>query len=164
MPESETGPDLLDDYLLHDQPEKVMIVPGSEKSAFEDLLRSRTALLTVTAIEQLHETVAQHGRQSLLLFHGSLDSCAREDVSRVLAVARDLYAARTVVMSACDPLDEAQPVTRNFMFSMGFRSRGGADNSDISLYEYHIHDYKTVPDWLNARFWANPENWGKYRW
>ncbi|WP_259740705.1 DUF6231 family protein, partial [Pseudomonas poae] len=25
-------------------------------------------------------------------------------------------------------------------------------------------DYKQVPDWLNARFWANPENFGKYWW
>ncbi|MFP5429187.1 MAG: DUF6231 family protein, partial [Gammaproteobacteria bacterium] len=24
--------------------------------------------------------------------------------------------------------------------------------------------YKQVPDWLNARFWANPENFGKYWW
>ncbi|MGV8865199.1 MAG: DUF6231 family protein, partial [Pseudomonas sp.] len=25
-------------------------------------------------------------------------------------------------------------------------------------------DYKQVPDWLNAKFWANPENYGKYWW
>ena len=24
--------------------------------------------------------------------------------------------------------------------------------------------YKQVPDWLNAKFWANPENFGKYWW
>ncbi|MFO5894085.1 DUF6231 family protein, partial [Pseudomonas aeruginosa] len=23
---------------------------------------------------------------------------------------------------------------------------------------------KQVPDWLNAKFWANPENFGKYWW
>ncbi|WP_221179227.1 DUF6231 family protein, partial [Pseudomonas protegens] len=25
-------------------------------------------------------------------------------------------------------------------------------------------EYKQVPDWLNSRFWANPENFGKYWW
>ncbi|MCF3991384.1 DUF6231 family protein, partial [Pseudomonas aeruginosa] len=25
-------------------------------------------------------------------------------------------------------------------------------------------EYKQVPDWLNAKFWANPENFGKYWW
>ena len=32
------------------------------------------------------------------------------------------------------------------------------------LYEYSVLDYKTVPDWLNAKNWANPELWDKYRW
>ncbi|MEL0028425.1 MAG: DUF6231 family protein [Perlucidibaca sp.] len=31
-------------------------------------------------------------------------------------------------------------------------------------WSYDIRTYKTVPDWLNPKFWANPENWGKYRW
>ncbi|MFI7908468.1 DUF6231 family protein, partial [Acinetobacter baumannii] len=21
-----------------------------------------------------------------------------------------------------------------------------------------------VPDWFNSKFWANPENWNKFRW
>ncbi|MFE1698566.1 DUF6231 family protein, partial [Acinetobacter baumannii] len=24
--------------------------------------------------------------------------------------------------------------------------------------------YKHVPDWFNSKFWANPENWNKFRW
>ncbi len=32
------------------------------------------------------------------------------------------------------------------------------------LYEYNILNYKNTPDWLNAKNWANPELWGKYRW
>lgn len=157
-------PDLLDDYLLHDNPESVLLVPGKAPGGFKDMLSQRVTTLNVATRDELPQAVQEQGRQSLLVFHGSLDSCERDDVTLILAAARDLYAARTVVMSACDPFDEEQPVSRNFMFSMGFRFRGGADNGNFSLYEYAIHDYKTVPDWLNARFWANPENWGKYRW
>lgn len=29
----------------------------------------------------------------------------------------------------------------------------------MNLYYYDLDTYKTVPDWLNARFWANPERW-----
>lgn len=36
--------------------------------------------------------------------------------------------------------------------------------SDYWLYRYDIYDYKITPDWLNARHWANPEQWGKHRW
>ncbi len=27
-----------------------------------------------------------------------------------------------------------------------------------------IFDYKDAPDWLNSRFWANPQMWDKARW
>lgn len=27
------------------------------------------------------------------------------------------------------------------------------------LYHYDLDAYKTVPDWLNARYWAHPERW-----
>lgn len=29
----------------------------------------------------------------------------------------------------------------------------------IHLYHYDLDAYKTVPDWLNARYWAHPERW-----
>ena len=29
---------------------------------------------------------------------------------------------------------------------------------------YDLREYKQVPDWLNAKFWANPERFGKYWW
>lgn len=46
----------------------------------------------------------------------------------------------------------------------GFRALGfvfiGADTAGATrLYEYDIDTYKTVPDWLNARYWAHPERW-----
>lgn len=34
----------------------------------------------------------------------------------------------------------------------------------IYLWQFNILTYKTVPDWLNAKYWANPENFDKYRW
>ena len=27
------------------------------------------------------------------------------------------------------------------------------------VYHYDLNVYKTVPDWLNSRFWAHPERW-----
>lgn len=38
------------------------------------------------------------------------------------------------------------------------------DEQVLSLFTYDLLDYKQVPDWLNAKFWANPENFGKYWW
>lgn len=31
-------------------------------------------------------------------------------------------------------------------------------------FEFNIADYKRTPDWLNSRYWANPQRWNKERW
>lgn len=46
------------------------------------------------------------------------------------------------------------------MITLGFR---GTELPE-PVFNYDIRDYKHTPDWLNARNWANPELWGKYRW
>jgi len=38
------------------------------------------------------------------------------------------------------------------------------DGEVYEAWSYDIRTYKAVPDWLNPKFWANPENWNKYRW
>jgi hypothetical protein len=34
----------------------------------------------------------------------------------------------------------------------------------FEIYGFDLGSYKATPDWLNARHWAHPEHWGKYRW
>ena len=34
----------------------------------------------------------------------------------------------------------------------------------LKIWQFNLYDYKPQPDWLNARYWANPENFDKYRW
>ncbi len=38
------------------------------------------------------------------------------------------------------------------------------DSSLPTLWQFNLYDYKQLPNWLNADYWANPENWGKHRW
>jgi len=37
-------------------------------------------------------------------------------------------------------------------------------NQHYQLLSYNIKNYRPKHDWLNSRFWANPENYDKYRW
>ena len=37
-------------------------------------------------------------------------------------------------------------------------------SSSPTLWQFNLYDYKQLPNWLNADYWANPENWGKHRW
>ena len=43
--------------------------------------------------------------------------------------------------------------------ALGFALSATDTVADVSVYDYDLATYKTVPDWLNARFWAHPERW-----
>lgn len=76
---------------------------------------------------------------------------------------RDLYAQHALVLLTKD--------SDLNMTAMGF-SRLTPDlvtlqdyqDRAMQLWQFNLFDYKQLPDWLNSRFWANPEMWDKARW
>ena len=78
--------------------------------------------------------------------------------AQVLVKLRDLMAKRIVVA--------AQLGDEKLLRSLGFTRllEHSQQTADFEFWQFNILTYKQVPDWLNARFWANPENWNKFRW
>lgn len=78
--------------------------------------------------------------------------------SQLLVKLRDLMAKRIVVVTA---LKDEQ-----LMRSLGFTQLidKTTHDQDFALWQFNILTYKHVPDWFNSKFWANPENWNKFRW
>lgn len=78
--------------------------------------------------------------------------------SQVLVKLRDLLAKRIMVLSASE---DAQ-----LLRSLGFTQlqEHMSDDSKLAFWQFNILTYKHVPDWFNSKFWANPENWNKFRW
>lgn len=76
---------------------------------------------------------------------------------------RDFYAQQVIVIGATDP---DRPFTRQVLVGLGFHQIGHSEDTDGKRvwYEFDIATYKTTPDWLNPRHWANPMLWDKYRW
>lgn len=76
---------------------------------------------------------------------------------------RDFYAERVIVIGAPNP---NQPLTRQVLIGLGFHQIGHSEDTHGKRvwYEFDIATYKTTPDWLNPRHWANPMLWDKYRW
>jgi len=66
-----------------------------------------------------------------------------------------LYAAPRMLITAqpgC-ALDDAS------FRALGFTLSATDAQENVRVYEYDLATYKTVPDWLNARYWAHPERW-----
>ena len=86
----------------------------------------------------------------------------------LLSRLRDTDSAR--VYLACRGATKAADKKHDaHLRALGFRllrvyKSDDANEPSVYLYYYDIYDYKEVPDWLNDRFWANPERWGKERW
>lgn len=74
--------------------------------------------------------------------------------SQALTRLRDLLARQVLVV--------ADPLQSDMLRALGFSQFGQLEQWPV--WQFNILAYKQVPDWLNAKYWANPENFGKYRW
>jgi hypothetical protein len=91
---------------------------------------------------------------TLALGIDALNGLDAQQARQLIGQAR-LYAAPRLLIAAqpgC-ALDEAAFRALGFVLSTTEPVEG------MRLYDYDLDTYKTVPDWLNARFWANPERW-----
>ena len=101
-------------------------------------------------------------RFDLALLVDCLEHLPNRTGLELLGGIRNLNASRIAVLvdlGACDWKD-----TDFFSLALQAGERFQRDEQVLTLFTYDLLDYKQVPDWLNARFWANPENFGKYWW
>ena len=85
-------------------------------------------------------------------------SQTQQHTSQILVKLRDLLAKRIVVVS--------QLQDEQLLRALGFTQLidKTTHDKDFALWQFNILTYKHVPDWFNSKFWANPENWDKFRW
>lgn len=83
-----------------------------------------------------------------------------ETISQLVAVARDRWARQVLVLI---PKQSNSHTTEREFFALGFKHRQLPDalKVDFAAYGFSITRYKATPDWLNSRYWANPERWNK---
>lgn len=105
-------------------------------------------------LEEVLEHPADQPAELVLVATAMRGDVRRED--QALARLRDLLAQRILLITR----DEDELATR--LLSLGYRILGRNDGRLVAGFD--LHDYKHCPEWLNARHWANPENWGRFRW
>ncbi|MFA9204238.1 MAG: DUF6231 family protein, partial [Flavobacteriales bacterium] len=95
---------------------------------------------------------------AVLQASGELDTLA---VTQGLTRLRDLLARRVLVVVTEPALTDIPTQLRALGFSQLVDVQA---DQPWQIWQFNILAYKQVPDWLNAKFWANPENFHKYRW
>lgn len=113
---------------------------------------------TSLGLEAATHRLAELGRQDLVLV-GGLEALERKDGEILLSRLRDIYARRVLARVVLGEIWQ-----QNDMTAFGFTRLAAMEPTDGVLYGFDVASYKTTPDWLNPRYWANPDLWDKYRW
>ncbi len=91
-----------------------------------------------------------------------LEHLPKRTALELLGGIRNLNASRIAVLVDLAASDWRE--TDFYALALQASERFQRDEQVLTLFTYDLREYKQVPDWLNARFWANPENFGKYWW
>jgi hypothetical protein len=149
---------LLDRYA----PARLLLIGASEFPALEafKLAHPESCVAHATPGPLPAELAAQ--RFDLALVVDCLEHLPKRDGLNLLGGIRNLNASRIAVLA--DLPASGWLETDFFSLALQASERFQRDEQVLTLFTYDLLDYKQVPDWLNSRFWANPENFGKYWW
>jgi hypothetical protein len=151
--------------LEHYQPARLLCVSQSRVPAVEAYCTAYPATELVTSNQTPLQSAVANQRYDLAIIADQLEHLPQRAGIELLAGLRNLSASRLAVL-----VDMAQAADwqENDFFALALQRRasftGTDDNRTLSLYTYDLADYKQVPDWLNSKYWANPEMFDKYWW
>lgn len=159
---SRTPQQALAALLDHHAPQRLLLVGASQPPALGAFQQAHPdALLAQAPAGPLPAELAAQ-RYDLALVVDCLEHLPKRTALELLGGIRNLNASRLAVLvdlAACNWQE-----TDFFALALQASERFQREGQTLTLFTYDLRDYKQVPDWLNAKFWANPENFGKYWW
>ncbi|OTG97854.1 hypothetical protein B9T24_00335 [Acinetobacter sp. ANC 4654] len=156
MAEQNVITSMLDD-LFKEQPIQTALCIGQNLEQYDNNQSIQWHHFSVTEFLNLPFT-QRYDVGFVLLDSQELLAISNIQKSQLLVRLRDLMAKRIVVVS--------QLQDEKLLRSLGFTQLidKTLHDRDFALWQFNILTYKHVPDWFNSKFWANPENWNKFRW
>ena len=149
---------LLDRYA----PQNLLLVGVSEFPALEAFKLAHPDTCVAHAAPGALSAELAGRRFDLALAVDCLEHLPKRDGLNLLGGIRNLNASRIAVLADLPACGWQE--TDFFSLALQASERFQRDEQVLTLFTYDLLDYKQVPDWLNSRFWANPENFGKYWW
>jgi hypothetical protein len=91
-----------------------------------------------------------------------VESMAKTKAEQWLGMIKNRYAPHVLLISHPEIAKNQGWLLTDYL-AMGFRHIGGSEDG-LQIFSYAIENYQPKRDWLNSRFWANPDMYNKYRW
>lgn len=156
MAEQNVITSMLDD-LSQEQPIQTALCIGQNLEQYDQNQSIRWAYFNVTELLSLPFT-QRYDLGFVVLDNLEMSSLSDVTKAQFLVKLRDLMVKKLVVV--------ATEQDNKLMRSLGFTQliEKSAQCNDLAIWQFNILNYKHVPDWFNSKYWANPENWNKFRW
>lgn len=159
---SRTPQQALAALLAQHAPQSLLLIGSDQLPALQAFLAAypECRYAHAPAGELPSELAAQ--RFDLAIFVDCLEHLNKRSGLQLLAGVRNLNASKLAVLvdvSACD-----WQLSDFYSLALQASEQFQRDQQMLTLFTYDLREYKQVPDWLNAKFWANPQLFGKYWW
>ncbi|WP_348766109.1 DUF6231 family protein [uncultured Salinisphaera sp.] len=168
----ETSNDPLRAYLercLHEHAPPRLLLMGQDptrRDALQALASRDGAVCTASSVADMSDTDLTAARFDLaIVLPAMLSELNKREGRQLISRLRDQLAG-TVLVCVDTRAQAAERWTISDFIALGFRRSPDSRSIGpaVAVYRYDIRDYKTTPDWLNSRYWANPERWDRERW
>ncbi|QKZ03409.1 DUF6231 family protein [Pseudomonas eucalypticola] len=149
---------LLDRYA----PPRLLVVGAADFPALAAFRQAHPEAIVAQAVPGVLPADLAGQRFDLAVVVDCLEHLPKRTALQLLGGIRNLNASRIAVL--VDLTASGWQETDFYALALQASERFQRDDQVLTLFTYDLREYKQVPDWLNARFWANPENFGKYWW
>ena len=136
-------------------------IPSELQDCFS---RRENVKVTHIPFTDLESEISGLGRFEFIVVFDDFSKLAKQTTEQMISRLRDLHAKLLWVMINDDA--DAESYRKQDAVAQGLRLVDPQQFGKKTLcwYEFSLQFYKPVPQWLNAKNWANPDQWNKNRW
>lgn len=149
---------ILSPLLTQFQPKSVLVVGETARDFYQDKHDTRSQVLTTPFNLDELSTITT---VDLAIISEITDTLTKTQAVEWLGMIRNCYAQHIIVISDIELSTQQNWQLADFL-GMGMKHVATTDTHQI--FSYAIETYQLKREWQNSQFWANPENYDKYRW
>ncbi|MBF7141384.1 MULTISPECIES: DUF6231 family protein [Pseudomonas] len=143
-------------------PERLLVVAAGRFPALDAFMETHPHTVLGLATPGALPPELAGERFDLAVVVDCLEHLTLRQGQELLGGIRNLNASRLAVLADLG----ASPWAETDFYALALQKTATfqRDAQTLGLFTYDVREYKQAPDWLNARFWANPQHFDKYWW
>lgn len=146
----------------------LLIAPDPTRLLSDDDLRPDRPRIEARDPDAVMEGRLEPRRYETAIVADTLEHMSKARGAALIARLRDVYAQRLLVLIAREEAtsQDTRGWRRTDFNALGLSpiKTGSDPGRRWAVFQFDLFNYKTTPDWLNSKHWANPEMWDKARW